>query len=275
MPVASSARVHPTAVIDPLAEIGDRVEIGPFVVIEGRVQIGPDCVVRAHATLIGPMTMGQGNDVGYAAVLGDRPQHIAYTGKEDTRTEIGDNNTFREAVTVHRGTPVTGVTIIGNRNFLMVNSHVGHDARIGNHVMMANGALVAGHCEVHDRAFLSGNAAVHQFARVGRLAFVSGNTGSSKDLLPFMTMAERDQIVGINKVGMQRAGFSSDDINIVRQAFRVLFRERLLQKIAIQKLERELSGHPLVREILEFIAASKRGFVGGHHVLHMPESEAA
>jgi UDP-N-acetylglucosamine acyltransferase len=276
MPIAASARVHATAVIDPLAEVAEGVHIGPFVVIEGRVNIGADCIIRAHATLIGPLVLGRGNDVGCCAVLGDRPQHLAFSGKEDTRTEIGEFNTFRESVTVHRGTPATGVTIIGNRNYLMVNSHVGHDCRIGNHVMLANCALVAGHCQVQDRAFLSGNTALHQFARVGRLAFLSGNTGSSRDLLPFMTMAERDQVVGINKVGMQRAGLSPDEITVVRQAYRILFREQLLQKRAIEKLEDDLGRHALVQEILEFIHSSKRGFVGGHHALQeMPESEAA
>ena len=243
MPIAASARVHSSAVIDPRAEIGDGAQIGPFVVIDGPVTVGPECILRAHATLVGPLTLGRGNDVGSFAVLGERPQHLSFTGKEDTRTEIGDFNTFRESVTVHRGTLATGVTIIGNRNYFMVNSHVGHDAKVGNHVMLANGALIAGHCEVHDRAFLSGNTAIHQFARVGRLAFLSGNTGSSRDLLPFMTMAERDQVVGINKVGMQRAGLTLDDTTTVRKAYRILFRDRLVQKRAIEKLEDELGSH--------------------------------
>lgn len=265
MPVSPSARVHPTAVIDPQAEIGDGVQIGAFVVVEGMVKIGADSIIRPHAALIGPLTMGRGNDVGSFAVLGERPQHLAFSGQEDTRTEIGDCNTFRESVTIHRGTPITGLTSIGNRNYLMVNSHVGHDSKVGDQVMLANGALLAGHCEIHDRAFMSGNAAIHQHARIGRLAFLSGNSGSSRDLLPFMTMAERDQVVGINKVGMQRAGHSLEDINVVRMAYRILFREHLLQRRAIEKLEQELGDHPLIQEIMNFINSSKRGFLGGHH----------
>lgn len=276
MPISYSARVHPTAVIDPLAEIGDGAEIGPHAVIEGKVIVGANSRIRAHAVLVGPMTMGQGNDVGSHAVLGERPQHLGFTGEENTRTEIGDGNVFRESVTVHRGTTASGVTIIGNRNYLMVNSHVGHDCRLGDHIMMANAALLAGHCEIQDRAFVSGNGCLHQFARIGRLAFLSGNSSSTRDILPFMTLTERDQVVGINKVGLQRAGFTSDEIMVVRKAYRILYRESLLQKRAIEKLEQELGQHPLVVEILQFIRTSKRGFVGGHHLqIATAEREAA
>ncbi len=276
MSAATSAYIHATAVIDPLAELADDVRVGPYVVIEGAVKIGAGSILRAHATLFGPMILGEKNDVGSHAVLGDRPQHLGFTGEEDTRTEIGDGNTFRESVTVHRGTPASGATIIGNRNYLMVNSHVGHDCRLGDQIMMANGSLLGGHSEVQDRAFISGNAALHQFARIGRLAFLSGNSASTHDLLPFMMLAERDKMVGINKIGLQRAGFSVAEIGIVRQAYRILFRERLLQKRAIEKLEQEYGDHPLVAEILDFISSSKRGFVGGHHLQHeMLERKAA
>jgi len=267
MPISPSARVHPSAVIDPRATIGDGVEVGPFVVIDGPATIGPRCVLRARSILCGQVIVGEGNDVGVGAVLGERPQHLAYTGEEDTRTVIGDFNIFREGVTIHRGTPLTGETRVGDRNFMMVNSHIGHDSVIGSNITMANGSLVAGHCEVQDRAFLSGNAAMHQFSRIGRLAFLSGNSGSTRDLLPFMTMAERDQVVGINKVGMLRAGLTLDDVSVVRRAYKLLFRERLLQRRAIEKMDQELGDHPLIQEILTFINTSKRGFVGGHHLI--------
>jgi len=266
MPIAPSARVHATAVIDPRANIGEGVEVGPYVVIDGPSTVGPDCILRSRSMLCGKLTLGRGNDVGVGAILGERPQHLGYSGSEDTQTVIGDFNIFREGVTIHRGTPLTGLTSVGDRNFMMVNSHIGHDSTIGSNITMANGALVAGSCEVQDRAFLSGNAAIHQFSRIGRLAFLSGNTASSRDLLPFMTMVERDQVVGVNKVGMQRAGLSVDDIMVVRRAYKLLFRERLLQKRAIEKLDQELGDHSLVQEILTFINTSKRGFVGGHHL---------
>jgi len=264
MPVAPSAQIHPSAVIDSEADIAEGVIIGPGVVIEGRVRVGPHCRLRARATLVGPLTLGSNNDVGIGAILGERPQHLGLTGNEDTRTEIGDNNTFRENVTVHRGSPATGVTIIGNNNYLMINSHVGHDCRISNHVIMVNNCLLAGHCELFDRSFISGNSSIHQFARIGRLGFLSGNSSSTKDILPFMLLAERDRIAGVNRVGMKRAGLSTPEIMVVREAYRILFRSNLLQKLAITKLEQEHGEHPLVAEILQFIRTSKRGFIGGN-----------
>lgn len=275
MPIAASAQVHPTAVIDPQADLAEGVRVGPYAVIEGAVQIGPDCVVRAHAVLIGPLTLGRANDVGIGVVIGERPQHLQFNEDEPTRTEIGDDNTFREHVTVHRGTMATGVTRIGSHNYLMANSHVGHDCRVGNHVIMANGALMAGHVELHDRVFVSGNAGIHQFARLGRLSFLSGNSSCTKDLLPFLMMAERDRVVGINKVGLRRAGMTLDEIRAVKQAFRILFRKDVLQKAAIAQLEKELGDHPIGIELLEFIRSSKRGFVGAHHCDVHVDREAA
>lgn len=276
MPIAASARIHPSAVIDPLADIAEGVIVGPYAVIDGPVVIGANCTIRARATLLGPLTLGCANDVGISVVLGERPQHLGFTGWALTRTQIGDGNTFRESVTVHRGT-ATGVTIIGNANYLMVNCHVGHDCRLGNNITIANGALLAGHCELEDRVFVSGNSSLHQFARIGRLAFLSGNSASTRDILPFMTLAERDQVVGINKVGMLRAGLTSEDVTTVRLAYRILFRDRMVQKLAIERLEKEIGQNPLIAEILQFIRTSKRGFVGGHHLLahHLTDSEAA
>ncbi|MCE9533530.1 MAG: acyl-ACP--UDP-N-acetylglucosamine O-acyltransferase, partial [Planctomycetes bacterium] len=254
--IDASARIHPSAVIDPQAELAEGVEVGPHVVIEGPVRIGANCRLRARATLIGPLTMGSGNDVGLGVVLGERPQHLSLTGREDTRTEIGDNNTFREHVTVHRGSPATGVTKIGDSNYLMANCHVGHDCRIANHTIIVNNSLLAGHCEISDRAFVSGNSSLHQFARVGRLAFLSGNSSSTKDILPFMILFGRDCIGGVNRVGMKRAGMTVSDIMVVSKAYQILFRRKLIQKLAIMKLDEELGHHPLIAEILQFIRTS-------------------
>lgn len=275
MPIAASARIHPTALIDPQADLADGVQVGPFALIEGPVRVGPDCVIRARATLIGPMTLGRGNDLGIGVVLGERPQHLHFKTQEITRTEIGDYNTFREFVTVHRGTTATGVTIIGNNNYLMANAHIAHDCRVGNHVMMANGALLAGHCEVHDNCFMSGNAAMHQFCRVGRLAFISGNSSVTKDVLPFMMMVERDHVIGVNLVGMRRAGISTPDIMIVRRLHQILYRSSLLQKLAVEQIISEYGEHPLVVEVLQFIRSSKRGFIGNLKIGDQTDSQAA
>lgn len=261
MPIATSAQVHPTAVIDPQAVVADGVQVGPFAVIEGPVQIGPDSIIRSRATIIGPLTMGRGNDVGIGVIIGERPQHLQFDTTLTTHTEIGDFNTFREGVSVHRGTTATGLTRIGNHNYLMANSHVGHDCRLGDYNVLANGALMAGHVELHDRVFLSGNCAIHQYARLGRLSFLSGLSSCTKDILPFMIMAERDRVISFNKIGMQRNGMSAEDILVVKQAYRILFRSNMIQKLAVSQLEKELGEHPIGIEILEFIRKSKRGFI--------------
>ncbi len=260
MPIAASARVHPTAIIDPRADIGDNVQIGPFVVVEGPVRIGADCIIRSHSSLLGSLTLGKGNDVGIGVVLGERPQHLDYKN-EDTRTEIGDGNTFREHVTVHRGTASSGRTVIGNHNFFMAHTHVAHDCHVGNHVIMVNGALLAGHCVLEDRALMSGNTAIHQFVRMGRLSMLSGMSAVTKDIPPFVLAFGRDLAAGINKIGMRRAGMSTADIRVAQDAFRILYRSGLIQKLAVQTLEQKHGHHPVAAEMLNFIRASKRGFL--------------
>jgi len=274
MPIATSARVHPTAVISSEADIGDGVEIGPYVVVEGPVQIGPNCRVRAHACLVGPLTLGRDNDVGIGVILGERPQHLLYRN-EATRTQIGDGNIFREHVTVHRGGPSGGATLIGSRNFLMVNAHVGHDAVVGDHCILANGALVAGHCLVQDRAYLSGNSAIHQFVRVGRLALLSGVSAATRDLPPFLLSVGRDTVNGVNVIGMRRAGMPAQEIAAVRAAFQILYRQNQMLSVAVQRVERDLGHIASVGEMVEFIRTTKRGVLGGHHRSRDADAEAA
>lgn len=274
MPIAASARIHPSAIIDPQADIGENVQMGPYVIVEGPVRIGPDCTIRSHSCLLGSLTLGKGNDVGIGVVLGERPQHLGYKN-EETRTEIGDGNIFREHVTVHRGTTSTGVTKIGNENLFMAHSHVAHDCRVGNHTILVNGALMAGHCVLEDRAILSGNAAIHQFTRMGRVSMLSGLCSITKDILPFVLAFDRDVAVGINKVGMRRAGYTVADIRVAQQAFQILYRSGLMQKLAVQKLEQELGSHPVAAEMLTFIRSSKRGFISQCSSADDDVSEAA
>ena len=168
--------------------------------------------------------MGCHNQVYSHAVLGEQPQHIKYAG-EATRVEIGDNNIFREGVTVHRGTTATWTTRIGSHNFFMANSHVAHDCVVGNHCLLANGSLLGGHCVMEDNVFLSGNAALHQFVRAGRLSLLSGCSGTTKDIPPFIIQQNINVVVGVNVVGMRRAGIPVANIDGVRRAFRLLYRE--------------------------------------------------
>jgi UDP-N-acetylglucosamine acyltransferase len=258
MSIAQSARIHPTAVVAPEAELAGGVEVGPFVVIEGQVRVGPDCVIRPYAHLCGPLTMGRANVVYSGCVLGERPQHLRYND-EPTSVEIGDHNTFREHVTVHRGTTHTWATRIGSHNFFMANCHVAHDCRIGDHCILANGALLGGHCMLEDNIYLSGNCAVHQFVRIGRLALLSGCSATTKDIPPFVTQQNIDTVVGINVVGMRRAGLRHEQINAVRVAFRILFRDGLVLPAALAKLERELGSVDVVAELIAFLRGSPRG----------------
>jgi UDP-N-acetylglucosamine acyltransferase len=258
MTSALTPRIHPTAVMAPEAVLADDVQVGPYVIIEGAVHIGPGCILRPHAHLCGPLTMGCRNVVFSGAVLGERPQHLHYKD-EPTSLEIGDDNIFREHVTVHRGTAHTGKTRIGSRNFFMAGSHIAHDCRIGNGCILANGALAGGHCTIEDGAYLSGNCAIHQFVRIGRLALLSGCSATSKDIPPFIMQQGINCVVGINVIGMRRAGLTQAQINAVRHAFHVLYRQGQTITSALEQLGRELGDIDAVAELITFIRQSTRG----------------
>ena len=255
---AQAAQIHPTAVISNEAVLAEGVVVGPHVVIEGPVCIGPNCVLRPHVSLFGPLSMGSNNLVCSGAVLGERPQHLRYN-EEPTCVEIGDHNIFREHVTVHRGTTQSWKTQIGSHNYFMVNSHVAHDCRIGNRSIFANGALLGGHCELADNVYLSGNCAVHQFVRIGRLALLSGCSATTKDIPPFIIQQNIDTVVGVNVIGMRRAGLSHAQIDAVRQAYRVLFCEHMVLPAALAALEQELGKVDVVAEMIAFLRQSHRG----------------
>ncbi len=260
MTIAQSARIHPTAVIAPEAELGDEVQVDPHVVIEGEVCVGPGCVLRPGVHLIGPLTMGCHNTVYSGAVLGERPQHLQYAG-EPTRLVIGDHNTIREHVTIHRGTTHTGETRIGSGNFLMANAHVAHDCRMGDHCILANGALMGGHAILENNVYLSGNCALHQFVRVGRLALLSGVSAATKDIPPFIIQQRINCVVGVNVVGMRRAGIPTPHIDAVRRAFHLLYRSQMLVPAALSQIERDLGEVAEVAEMVAFIRASSRGII--------------
>jgi UDP-N-acetylglucosamine acyltransferase len=245
-------RKHPTALVSPEAQLADDVQVGPYAVIEGPVRLGPGCVVRPHAHLIGPLTVGCRNQIFTGVVLGEKPQHLLYAD-EPTSLEIGDDNVFRENVTVHRGTTATGKTVIGSHNYLMAGAHVAHDCRVGDNCLMANGALLAGHCSLGDRAFISGNAAAHQFVRIGRLAMVSGMSAVSRDVPPFVLLYGRDVATGVNVIGMRRAGMNTRQIGGVRKAFQIMYHEGLTIPSALAKIEAELGDIDTVAEFVAFL----------------------
>jgi len=268
MPQRESAFVHPLAVVSAVAQLGENVKVGPFAVIEGDVNIGAGTIIAPQTHLIGPLTLGENNNIGTGTVLGGAPQHLGYKG-EPTNLTIGDGNIFREHVTIHRGMPIgtgpgTGTTVVGNRNLFMAGSHVAHDCVVGNDCLFANAAVIGGHVQVGDRALLSGNSAVHQFCRVGRLALLSGASASSKDIPPYWVMQEVNWVCGVNTIGMRRAGIPSPEIQAVRRAFAMIYKEKLPIPVALMKIEAEYGHFAAIRELVQFIRTSKRGICGGH-----------
>jgi UDP-N-acetylglucosamine acyltransferase len=258
---SQSGKIHRTAVISTDVEMAPDIEVGPYAVIEGPVQIGAGCVLGPYVHLRGPLTLGSGNRVFTGAVLGERPQHLQYKD-EPTGLEIGDNNVFREHVTVHRGTAHSWKTVIGSGNYFMANSHVAHDCRVGHNCIFANGALIGGHCTIEDNVYLSGNCGVHQFVRCGRLALLSGASATTKDMPPFVIQQAINCIVGVNVVGMRRAGMQKEEIDAVHRAIHLLFFQKNLMSWAMAQVEKELGHVDAVAELLRFIRSSKRGVSG-------------
>jgi UDP-N-acetylglucosamine acyltransferase len=249
--------IHPTAVIHPKAKVDPSASVGPYTVIDEHVVVGPDCVVGPHVYLTGVTSIGAGNQFHAGCVIGDAPQDLKYKG-EPTRLRVGDQNVFRENVTVHRSSKLTEDTVIGSHNFLMAGSHVGHNVRVGNHVILANGALLGGHVTVEDRAFISGNALVHQFVRVGTLALMQGGSAISKDLPPYTIARGDNGICGLNLVGMRRAGIDAATRLQLKQVYRILFRSREKFSSALEQARKEFT-NPVIVTLLEFVAGTKRG----------------
>lgn len=261
------AEIHPTAIVSPLATLADTVQVGAYVIVDGPVALGHGTILRPFAHLIGRVTLGECNDVGSGCVIGDRPQHRGYNG-EDTGVTIGNDNVFREHVTIHRGMPnAAGVTRIGSHNYFMAGSHVAHDCSVGNHCTFANGALIAGHVIVEDRVFLSGNSVVHQNCRIGKLALISGVSGASQDIPPFWIIREINRPMGVNVVGMRRSGIPAAEIQAVRAAFKMLYHEHCPVSEAVARMERQYSHIAAVMDVVEFVRVSKRGVPGAHQFL--------
>jgi UDP-N-acetylglucosamine acyltransferase len=252
--------IHPTAVISAEARLGANVSIGPFCVIEGAVSIGDDCELRSGARVIGPLTMGVRNVVWGGAVIGGWPQDRKFKG-EHSELVIGDENVFREAVSIHRGTGLNTKTVIGSRNYFMVNSHVGHNCVLGNDITLVNGAALGGFVQVADRAMIGAGSAVHQFCRVGRLAMISNLAALNVDLPPFFISMATNTLTQLNNVGLRRSGMSKESINAVRTMFRLVFRENRDRplKVAFAELPGEVREVAEVREVMEFCGGTKRG----------------
>ena len=250
-------KIYPTALVDPDAQIGTYVEIAPLSVIGPQAVIGDRTIVQSHVVIEGNVAIGTGNFVGHGAIIGAPPQDLSFSPERKTKVEIGNDNVIREYCTIHRGSPEGSVTKIGDNNFLMVGTHVGHNCEIGNNVVIVNNCLLAGHVRVDDGAFLGGGSTFHQHMHVGRLVMVQGSSAFGKDLPPFVIAAERNYVVGLNVVGLRRASFSVRDRDELKAAFKLLYTSGLNISQALEKAETMNFGAP-AREFFEFVAGAKK-----------------
>ncbi len=254
-------KAHPTAIIHPRAQIASSVTAGPYAVIGEDVELGDDCEVMDHAVLAGPAKIGGGNRFFPFASVGQPPQDMKYQG-EPTRLEMGDGNTIREFVTVHRGTvQAGGVTRIGSHNLLMAYVHIAHDCQLGSHIVMANGASLAGHVEIGDHAIIGAFCGIHQFTRLGAYCFLGAYSVVNKDILPYMkTTADRPlTVLGPNRIGLEREGMSKEDVAELEAAYRLLSRSKLNTSQALEAIEQRGFKSPQVKLLVEFIRQSERG----------------
>ncbi len=255
-----SAVVHRTAVVSPGAEFGEGVSIGAYAVIGDGVVLGARTAVGDHASLQGPAVFGEDNRIFPHAALGFDPQDLKYRG-EPTLLTVGARNVFREFTTVHRGTG-TGETWIGDDNYFMNYTHIGHDNKIGSRVVMANYAVLAGHVEIGHHAIIGAFNAIHQFCRIGPYAFLGAYTGCRQDVLPFCRTDGLDaKTYGLNTIGLKRNGFSDERIEALQKAYRLLVKSKLNTSQALERIAQELPGQPDVEELVLFIKTSERGFI--------------
>jgi len=257
--------IHPTAIIDPGAELDSSVTVGPYVTIEKGVKIGQETIIKPHTVITGPTTIGSGNVIGPFATVGAPPQDLKYQG-EDTELIIGDNNQIREYVSLHRGTVTDkGVTTVGSSNLLMGYVHIAHDCVIGNSVIMANAATLAGHVQIEDHSIIGGLVAVHQFTRIGAYSYIGGLSGISKDVPPFIIVSgiRKDmRVSGINKIGLRRHGFDKEALKMLDKAYKIIFMSPdLLLKDALEKAANEVNDCEPVEQLINFFQNSKQGVI--------------
>jgi len=251
--------VHPTAVIDPGAQLGLDVEIGPYAVLGPAVEVGDGGRLGPHVVLERNVRLGPGVTLGAGVVLGGAPQDVKYCG-EETWVEIGPRTVIREHSTVNRGTTATGATVVGADCFLMTYVHVAHDCRIGDGVTIANSTQLSGHITVEERATLSGLIAIHQFVTIGTHAFVGGASRVNQDIPPYVkAVGNPVELFGLNSVGLQRAGFSADTMTALKRAYRLLFNNTMPRAEALLALEPDAARVPEVRRIIDFVTTARRG----------------
>src|SRR5579885_2577022 len=250
--IAASARVHPDAVIGP------GVRIGEFCIVESDVAIGAQCVLEPYVYIKRWTTLGGRNEISAGTVLGTDPLDKGFTG-ERSYLKIGSGNKIREHYTISRGTAPESVTELGDNNYIMTSGHVAHNCKLGNNIVLASCALIAGYVEIEDQAFVSGGVVVHQFSKIGRLAMIGGNTRVNSDVPPFFLYAGHDvEAKGLNVVGLKRAGYKASDVAVLKKAYQILYRSGLKLEEALQRIESEIPT-PETRHLVGFVRRSERG----------------
>ncbi|MBI3333121.1 MAG: acyl-ACP--UDP-N-acetylglucosamine O-acyltransferase [Candidatus Omnitrophica bacterium] len=267
MSVANTMNIHPTAVVDPEAQIAPEVEIGPYVVIEGPVKIASGTKIWPHAYLTAPLEIGEECQIHVGAVLGHL--HQALREPQAGGVRIGDRVIVREYASIHRASRAGAWTTIGSDTLLMGFSHVAHDCALGDRVIVANGTLLAGHVTVEDRATLSGHVAVHQFVRIGMLAMIGGLARVNKDVPPYFLVKGDSEVWSINGVGLRRAGLSEESRAKIREAYRLLYRAGLNTTQALKAIQAMKETTPELKHLVQFIQQSQRGIC--RHHLRVPE----
>jgi UDP-N-acetylglucosamine acyltransferase len=263
----AETQIHPTALVDAKARLGTGVQVGPYAIVNAGVELGDDCRVGHHATIDGPSAIGPRNEIFPYAAIGFKTQDLKYKG-EPTYLEIGEGNTFREFSTVHRGTGPGENTIIGNGNLFLAYSHIAHNCVVGNHTIFSNNATLAGHVIVGDHAVISGLSAVHQFCRIGAHAIIGGCAKIVQDVPPFLIAdGNPAQLRGVNHVGLERRGFTEDDIKALRRIYRILADKTLNFSQAVAKIEAsEDAPNPHVKYLVDFLKTTERGVIRPEHL---------
>ena len=268
MPIEIAA----TALVSPRARIAENVSIGPFCLIEDEVEIGAGTRLDSHVIVKQHTTVGENSHLYPGVVLGNDPEDKHFTG-ERSYLRIGNHNTFREFSSVSRGTPPESATEIGDDNYIMIGTHVAHNCRLGNQIVLCNNCSLGGYVEIDDGAFLSANVLVHQFSKIGQLAMVSGNTRVNLDVPPFLIASDfKIAAKGLNLVGLRRAGFGPETIRSLKQAYRILYQSRLPLQDALERIEREIPVSE-ARHLVSFIRNSKRGICRDSRRTPAPEPE--
>ena len=253
--------IHPTAIIEQGAKLHESVKVGPYSIIESGAVIGEGCVIESNVRIYSATRMGQHNRACHGVTLGSEPQDLSYTPEKSKPLTIGDHNHFKEGVNISRGLKTDHGTIIGNHNYMMAYSHVGHDCIVGDHNVFVNAAGLAGHVEMEHHIFLSGHTATHQFCRIGAYAMVAGVTGVAQDVPPYVVAdGHRAEIVGLNAVGLKRNRFSPQQRNAIKRAYKTIYKSGLKPAEALEKLKADNPTEETLH-IIRFFEASNRGVI--------------